>query len=58
MRQGPEYEQYIEYDARDRMKLHPPIELEDDLSKFKYVCWKDNGDGTYTIHPHSLVGEP
>ena len=51
MRQGPIYSQWVDCNERDEIVLKLPLELEDEWKDFKYVTWKDNGDGTYTLIP-------
>lgn len=53
MRQGPDYDQYISQNVEGDVLLYPPLELVEELSKFDYVTWIDNRDGTYTLRPYN-----
>lgn len=51
MRQGPDYRMHIPDPQNGYLPLNVPLELVEDLSKFPFVNWRDNGDGTYTLTP-------
>lgn len=57
MRLGPEYHQWVDEDKDGRRFLRLPLELEQEWFDKSTVVWKDNGDGTYTLTPYSVVAD-
>lgn len=52
MRQGNQFDQWVDRSEHDEVILRLPLELEMDWDGMKTVTWVDNRDGTYTLTPH------
>jgi hypothetical protein len=55
MRQGPDYNQWVDRTKDNSPYLCLPLELVEDWSDMKTVLWLDNGDGTYTLKPSKEI---
>lgn len=55
MRQGPDYNQWVDRNDKDEISIRLPLELEEEWKNAKSVLWRDNGDGTYTLVPNNEV---
>lgn len=51
MRQGNEFSQHVDRTPEGDAMLRLPLELAEEWKDMKFVVWRDNRDGTYTLIP-------